>query len=181
MESELNAKELREFAAQLEEAPLCLSSFEQVTGQLARLGVKHRLSCDVQGLHQSFALMTKDPNVRLEMFFPGGTLPVRLSQHTQTSLRGSVEVPWEFFYLQISQRDRSEKVRVYGPCSSALANNVMYDETVPVIVLYELAAALVELLVGRPVPPGQFHGETKKALHTAHEAARILRKFSTMI
>jgi hypothetical protein len=125
--------------------------------------------------------MTADPHVRLEMIFPGASLPVELHQHSQTRLRGSVEVPWEFFYLQIGQGDRTEKVRVYGPCSSALANNAMSDKTVPVIVLYELACALVQLLVGRPVSPGPLFSEMNQARHTAREAARMLREFSSTI
>jgi hypothetical protein len=125
--------------------------------------------------------MSADPNVRLEMIFPCASLPVELDQHSQTRLRGSVEVPWEFFYLQIGQGDRAEKVRVYGPCSSALANNTMTDETVPVIVLYELASALVQLLVGRQVSSGPYFSEMNQALHTAREAARMLREFSSTI
>ncbi len=176
MSSTTNTKDsIRRFAALLERKPLGMSSIEEAQQFLSDMGVSCNLACGLSEHEHCLQVRVGSVSApELKGHFSGADIPIPLNQTDENRWEGRLRFPWEEFFLLLTSDERTAKVPIYGPCSAALTNNIILDESVPVVTLYELGAAVVEVMTGAPIQASGFCSERNEAIHTAQEAARIL-------
>lgn len=167
---------IRRFAALLTRKPLGMCSVEEAQQFLSDMRVSCKLACGVREHEHCLQLRVSGSisTPELRAHFPGADIPIDLNQMDKERWEGRLRFPWEEFFLLLTSDERAAKVPIYGPCSAALANNFPFDESVPVVTLYELGAAVVQVVTGASIQLGDFCSERNEAIHTAQEAGRIL-------
>lgn len=82
--------------------------------------------------------------------------------------------PWDDFFIVLSHGSNAARARVYGSCAAAIEGHYLKDETIPVIGLWDLGAAMVEVLTGRSIPLAGYCSQRNEIVHSAQRAAELL-------
>jgi hypothetical protein len=120
--------------------------------------------------------------VGVEIDTPFGERGIALTRVTQAGpatweRRGSFERALDSFLLTLLWKGKEESLPSYGPTRIALARPCLSDETVPGIVVNQLACSIAKLLTGESVDAGSFTGAGFSARYRSRRAAEILSQY----
>jgi hypothetical protein len=178
----LNRDALGKFAETLKQRPRGMSSIEEATELVTETGVSCRVTCDVLDYQRQVRLhlvASTDSEPVLKVKFPARDEDVELHRSGRNEWEGVFEYHWDDFFLQLSYESRVARVRIYGPCAAAVAHHWQSDVTIPVLGLWEIGEAMVEVLTGQPIPAGPYVSELWGLLHTAERAAEVLSRIAS--
>jgi len=171
----LNRKALDNFVDTLRAQPLGMSTFEDALNLVTSTGISARLAC-IAGVHERLMRVASDadsePN--LVAVFPSGEVGVKLSRCAPDAWEGIFSAAVDDFFLLLSHEGKTARAQLHGSCAAAIEGHYLKDKTIPVIGLWDLGAAMVEVLTGQGIPPGGFHSERNELTHRAQRAVELL-------
>jgi hypothetical protein len=175
----LNRKALDHIVDTLKARPLGMSSVEEALALVTNTGISARVACMV-GIHERVmrvgSLSESEPN--LKAVFPSGEVEIELNRCAEEAWEGRFQWPWDDFCLLLSHHDKTASARIYGSCAAAIEGHYLKDETIPVIGLWDLGAAVVGVLTGQQIPPGGYCSARNELMHMARRAAELLSGIS---
>ncbi len=175
----MNREGLGRFADAISAAPLGMSSIEEAQNLMGVTGIAMRVACGVR-MHECRVIVGTDDSTKPEVITNIYSREARLEldRYGEGRWQGGFEFPWDDFCMLLSYAGRSAKVRIHGSCSADVEGHHPFDETVPVIALGELGAAMVRIITGEAMPPAPYCSEFRAAIHTARCAAEVLSKLA---
>jgi hypothetical protein len=175
----LNRKGLDRIANLLKTRPLGLSSIEEALDLITSTGVSARIACTV-GVHERLIRLVSasDSEPSLKAVFPSREVEIELNRRGPDAWEGIFKYPWDDFCLFLSHGNNAARARIYGSCAAAIESHYLKDETIPVIGVWDLGSAMVEVLTGQTVPPAGYFSDRNELIHTAKCAAELLSKIA---